>query len=253
MGKVGIEKYPSYISRTEYESENYNRFYQCPRNISSRENEFNSLDVTVIVLCLRYGSVFGDKIKTPPLSLDLISKLTFNSTSKGNKTKIQNSLTKIVEKNVLEVNYMDENLFEISCVLTNGFFKMYHSDIDKIMQMGLSPNMLHKTIHVMTYDASMIFSSSKRESDNSKFITYRSYKSLGEMCDLRRQTIAQIIDILEINEIVATYRVILEDANSYHKTVRARYRDRDRLRLYVEERLNDTYKCVISKKEKVDE
>lgn len=244
---VGLSKYPKSLSKSEINNEGM--FFICPRAISSSEYNLSSFDVSVFIALLSYtGIVYENKVRTPMLSLELISELVLRSKSKKNKEKVINSIDKLNESGLLVSSKINENMFMAKIDVSKGYFKYYHEDLYKILSTD-TVSSLHKSLHVSVFEFSMLFGDRSGHDSHEKFITYRSHSSLGELCGMSRQTISRVLQGLEDDKIIASYNVKMSNNGAPLKSLRARYMHRDILRNYVEDGLGVRYARVIKERE----
>lgn len=244
---IGVNKYPRTLSKQEVDNEG--TFFACPRAISSKERIFDSLEITTLLIILSYsGVVYSGNVETPILSLDLISDLALRSKSKKSKEKINKAIESLTKSGIMEVSFIRDDMFKATVDVSDGYFKYYHRDLEKILKLDTVSTM-QRCLHVSSIEFANLYGVRGGHDSWEKFVTYRSHESLGELCGLSRYIVSRTMAVLESENIIASYNVKMSNGGAPSKSIRARYMHRDILRRYVERGLGIVYARIIENKE----
>lgn len=234
--KKGINKYEDVINDEILRSGEYERFFKFPRQLFRQDYGVSSFDIAVAVAAMNYGAAIHDmKVKTPPLSIELVSLQLSADKVRDINRKIEKSLLALSDLDIFNVTMFKNGLFDIEADLSHGYFAFNYDDFTRMQDIGKTKTICN-SIHIYGIINANMFN---RHEDDNTFICYRTQSTIGKSARMSRFTVMRTLELLEEIEVIAAYKIQLSGVYKTHKLVFSTFKNRDKLRRYVESQIDN--------------
>lgn len=250
MTGIGLDKYDDFIADSILASEEYTTFFRFPRSLLKEAYKLSSFDIVVAATILSYGSgSHNGYVITSRLNEKFLGVCTLGVGSRKSDA-VNESIGRLISTGLFYMEKFNNGSLIFRIDIRNGYFLFNYDDFYKMID-NSSKSSKQAMIHIYSLINSSAF---PKEDDDSSWISYMAQTTMARNAGVSRYTVIRTMKVLEDEQLIATYKVALSGLTLNHKLVCTTYKNRDKLRRYVESQLGHggMYSKIISN-EKGDE